>query len=83
MELLGKRVYRTVQLCFKTYSTSVSVNQRVHKVAAADGHVGVASISAPEGPYLTPQTSDHEPGISAAKPFSDIPGKQITLSAIF
>ena len=77
MEVLEKRV---VQLCFKSYSTSSSANQRIHKVAIADGHVGATSISEqgrPQPPKLTPQTSDHA-HLALTKSFSDIPGRQIT-----
>ena len=70
--MLGRRVYRTVQLRFKYYSTSVSVNQRLQEVAVADGNVGVTSTSAPERPDVAPQTP--EP-LATPKPFSDIPGK--------
>ena len=76
VEMAVKQGYRTVQLCFKTYSTTVSLNQRVPTVTTADGHVGATSISAPE----QCPTQAHVPGPLAAstKPFFDIPGSYIT-----
>ena len=68
-----KRGYRTIQLCFKTYSTTTSLNQRVPTVTAADGHVGATSISTPTQAYV-PGPLDLA---TAAQPFSDIPGMSL------